>query len=156
MEDLGLFLDLAVNHDAYGVMSIDTTKDFVLDLEQLDEAGYFKDLDGVYLGDVTTDEKHELTSLIDDGYGIGGEKGYEAIPYVSTTFGTLHTYFKNTDDVLIGMNRSFFNLQPQYIQLCLKSLKQGIEIPLALTYYNAKQFLKIYVFSTKKQSTLFA
>lgn len=103
MEDLGLFLDLAVNHDAYGVMSIDTTKDFVLDLEQLDEAGYFK----------------------------------------------------NTDDVLIGMNRSFFNLQPQYIPLCLKSLKQGIEIPLALTYYNAKQFLKIYVFSTKKQSTLF-
>ncbi len=293
--DLGLFLDLAVNHDDYGVMSIDTTKDFVLDLEQLDEAGYFKDLDGVYLGDVTTgeklygwdeahpteiastsklmtmaivldkiaegvidydtiytisdaveyeansedgtlyqdrvngskvdmvagqtwsvddllhammlpsaneaatalaeivtgdvvdnkvvegtgseaefvklmnakaeelgmetaefvnphglphytnsqftgkmqnkmsaedmftlcsylltehyeetvavtaDKKHELTSLLDDGYDIGGEKGYEAIPYVSTTFGTLHTNFKNTDGVLIGMKTGSTN-----------------------------------------------
>lgn len=281
--DLGLFLDLAVNHDAYGVMSIDTENDFVLDLEQLDENGYFKDLDGVYLGDVTTgeklygwdeehpteiastsklmtmaivldkiaegkinydtiytisdaveyeansedgtlyadrvngskvdmvagqtwsvddllhammlpsaneaatalaevvagseaefvklmnakaaelgmdtakfvnphglphytnsqftgkmqntmsaedmfklcsylltehydatvaitaDEKHELTSLIDDGYGIGGEKGFEAIPYVKTTFGTLHTNFKNTDGVLIGMKTGSTN-----------------------------------------------
>lgn len=281
--DLGLFMDIAVNHDAYGKMSIDTSKHFVLDLEQLDEAGYFHDLDGVYLGDVTTgkklygwdelhqteiastsklmtmaivldkikagtisldtiytvseaveyeansedgtlwadrvngskvdmvkgqtwsvndllhammlpsanecatalaevvagseaefvklmnqkaadlgmttakfvnphglphytnsqltgkmqnkmsaedmfklcsylltehydatvavtaDEVHELTSLIDDGYGIGGEKGFEAIPYVKTTFGTLHKNFKNTDGKLIGMKTGSTN-----------------------------------------------
>lgn len=55
--DLGLFLDLPVNHDGYGKMSIDTSKDFTIDLEQLDANGYFKDLDGVYLGDVTTGKK---------------------------------------------------------------------------------------------------
>lgn len=281
--DLGLFMDLAVNHDAYGKMSIDTSKHFVLDLEQLDEAGYFHDLDGVYLGDVTTGEKlygwdelhqteiastsklmtmaivldqikagkislddiytvseaveyeansedgtlyadrvdgskvdmvkgqtwsvndllhammlpsanecatalaevvagseaefvklmnqkaadlgmttakfvnphglphytnsqltgkmqnkmsaedmfklcsylltehydatvavtadeiHYLTSLEDDGYAVGGEKKFESIPYVKTTFGTLHTNFKNTDGKLIGMKTGSTN-----------------------------------------------
>lgn len=281
--DLGLFLGLPINHDGYGKMSIDTSKDFVIDLEQLDENGYFKDLDGVYLGDVTTgeklygwddqhpteiastsklmtlaivldkiaageisydtiytvseaveyeansedgtlyedrvngskvdmakgqtwsvedllhammlpsaneaatalaevvsgseaefvklmnakaaelgmttakfynphglphyeasqftgkmqntmsaedmfklcsylltehyddtvaitgDQKHELTSLIDDGYGIDGEKGYTALPYVSTTYGTLFKNFKNTDGVLIGLKTGSTN-----------------------------------------------
>lgn len=55
--DLGMFLNIPVGHEGYALMSVDTEKDFVLDLEQLDEDAYFHDLDGVYLGDVTTGEK---------------------------------------------------------------------------------------------------
>ena len=55
--DLGMFMNLSFGHEGYGQMSIDTSADFVLDLEQMDEDGYFHDLDGVYLGDVTTGEK---------------------------------------------------------------------------------------------------
>ena len=55
--DLGMFMNMAFGYEGYGLMSIDTAEDFVLDIDQLDEDGYFADLDGVYLGDVTTGEK---------------------------------------------------------------------------------------------------
>lgn len=64
--DLGLFMNLSFGYEGYGKMSINTSRDFVLDMDKLESAEYFHDLDGVYLGDLTTgkklyswDEKHQ-------------------------------------------------------------------------------------------------
>ncbi len=55
--DLGLFLGIDVTYTGIDSMAIDSSKTFKIDLEQMDKDSYFKDLDGVYLGDVTTGEK---------------------------------------------------------------------------------------------------
>lgn len=55
--DLGLFLGIDVTYTGTDSMAIDSSKTFKIDLEQMDKDSYFKDLDGVYLGDVTTGEK---------------------------------------------------------------------------------------------------
>lgn len=54
--DLGLFMNMAFKYNGYNEISINTDEDFVINKEDLEEYGYFHDLDGVLLGDVTTGE----------------------------------------------------------------------------------------------------
>ena len=55
--DIGMFLGIEMQYTGSSAMSIDTSKTFKLNLDQLEKDSYFHDLDGVYLGDVTTGEK---------------------------------------------------------------------------------------------------
>lgn len=52
--DLGMFMNLSITSSGYGQMAINTNEDFTLDLDALEAGEYFHDLDGVYLGDITT------------------------------------------------------------------------------------------------------
>jgi len=54
--DAGMFLNLAFDIPGYGEMTIDTTEDFVLDIEAMEEQEYFHDLDGALIGNATTGE----------------------------------------------------------------------------------------------------
>ncbi|MCI6011947.1 MAG: serine hydrolase [Firmicutes bacterium] len=63
--DLGMFFNLPIEYQSASKMTIDTSKNFKIDMKKIESAEYFHDLDGVYLGDVTTgkklyawDEKH--------------------------------------------------------------------------------------------------
>lgn len=55
--DLGMFFNLPLEYKGISKLSIDTSKNFKLDINKLESAEYFHDLDGVYLGDLTTGEK---------------------------------------------------------------------------------------------------
>ena len=54
--DAGMFLNMAFDVPGYGLMEINPAEDFVLDIDAMEEQGYFHDLDGALIGNVTTDE----------------------------------------------------------------------------------------------------
>ena len=54
--DLSLALGLNIEYVSTNQLKIDTAKDFIIDINQLDEDGYFSFLDGTILGNSTTGE----------------------------------------------------------------------------------------------------
>lgn len=63
--DLGLVFGISVDYTSYNELKINTGKEFVINMDTLEDDEYFHDLDGVYLGNVdsgktlyTYDSKH--------------------------------------------------------------------------------------------------
>lgn len=55
--DLGLVFGIDVEYTSYNELKINSAKNFTVNIDQLEEDSYFHDLDGVYLGNVTSGKK---------------------------------------------------------------------------------------------------